>query len=115
MNLNEYCRAEEKKKHEMLNQFEEEERHVQEVFEMRKRELDLQNEKKKLNLQLKHDNVDRVKRMGEYKRFNTLKKIEDTDKCVFILFYLKPNNLLYLFSFMYLDCCFFIIIGALRF
>jgi hypothetical protein len=86
--MNEFIhRAEEKKKHEMLQQFEEEEQHVQEVFQMRKRELDLQNEKKKLNVQLKHDNVERVKRMGEYKRFNILKKIEDTDKFVrFVLF-----------------------------
>jgi protein subunit release factor B len=78
-------RAEEKKKQEMLHQFEEEEHHVQEVFQMRKRELDLQNEKKKLNVQLKQDNVERVKRMGEYKRFNILKKIEDTDKFVPVL------------------------------
>jgi hypothetical protein len=86
----------------MLKQFEEEEHHVQEVFEMRKRELDLQNEKKKLNVQLKHDNVERVKRMGEYKRFNILKKIEDTDKSVCYLFLCNPLAQNRFFYFAYL-------------
>ena len=46
----------------------------------RQHELDLVAEKKKLNLQMKQDNVERVKRMAEYKRLNTLKKIETVDE-----------------------------------
>jgi hypothetical protein len=46
----------------------------------RQHELDLVTEKKKLNLQMKQDNVERVKRMAEYKRLNTLKKIETVDE-----------------------------------
>ncbi len=64
----------------MLHQFAEEEEHVEQVFVNRKHELDLIAEKKKLNLQMKQDNVERVKRMAEYKRLNTLKKIESVDK-----------------------------------
>ena len=71
---------EEERKAEMLNKFEEEEYHVEEVFANRKHELDLVREKKKLNLSMKKDNVERVKRMQEYERLNTLKKIEDVDK-----------------------------------
>jgi hypothetical protein len=70
---------EEQKKAEMLGKFEEEDQHVEEVFMNRKHELDLVTEKKKLNLQMKRDNVERVMRMQEYKRLNTLKKIESVD------------------------------------
>ena len=66
----------------MLNKFEEEEYHVEEVFAQRQHEYDLVREKKKLNLQMKKDNVERVQRMQEYKRLNTLKKIEAVDEYV---------------------------------
>ena len=73
-------RLEEQKKEGLLHRFEEEEEHVEQVFMQRQHELDLVAEKKKLNLQMKQDNVERVKRMAEYKRLNTLKKIETVDE-----------------------------------
>lgn len=84
MILLQQMRMEEEKKAEMLHKFEEEEYHVEEVFANRKHELDLITEKKKLNQQMKKDNVDRVMRMQEYKRLNTLKKIEAVDKYVLL-------------------------------
>lgn len=80
MILLQQMRLEEEKKAEMLNKFEEEDYHVEEVFANRKHELDLIAEKKKLNLTMKKDNVERVMRMQEYKRLNTLKKIESVDE-----------------------------------
>jgi hypothetical protein len=79
MILLQQMRLEEEKKAEMLNKFEEEEYHVEEVFAHREHEYGLVREKKKLNLQMKKDNVERVQRMQEYKRLNTLKKIEAVD------------------------------------
>lgn len=60
--------------------FEEEEQHVQEVFELTRREQELMKERKKLQIQMKADNVERVKRMSEYKRINVLKSIEKNDE-----------------------------------
>ena len=46
---------------------------------MHHHEQKLIKERKLLQIQMKAENVDRVKRMAEYKRLNTLKKIEDND------------------------------------
>lgn len=73
---------EEKKAESMLQKFEEEEIHVMEIEAIRKREHDIQTEKKNLKANLKIETVERVARVKEYKRVNTLKKIEETGKRV---------------------------------
>lgn len=73
-------REEEKKKEFMLHKFEDDERHVEEVQKAREKELQLLKEKKSIGTQMKLDNVDRVFRANEYKRMETLRKIEENDK-----------------------------------
>jgi hypothetical protein len=75
-------KEEEKKAQSMLHKFEEEEMHVMEVQEIREKEHQIHNEKKNLRTQMKLENVQRTLRVGEYKRLNTLKKIEDVDNRV---------------------------------
>jgi len=72
-------KEEEKKAEELLMKFEEEEQHVQEVQKLQAKELEIQNERKNLRTQMKLENVQRVMRVGEYRRMGTLKKIEETD------------------------------------
>jgi hypothetical protein len=88
-------REEEQKKEEMLQKFEENERHVEEIKEMQEHEYNLIKEKKNLVVQMKAENVERVKRMGEYKRLNVLKKIEQNDEYDLLLI-LLPLPLLFL-------------------
>jgi len=72
-------KEEEKKAEELLVKFEEEEIHVMEVQKMHDKELEIQNERKNLRTQMKLENVQRVMRVGDYKRMGTLKKIEESD------------------------------------
>lgn len=72
-------REEERKKETMLQKFAEDEKHVETIKEMHHHEQKLIKERKLLQIQMKAENVERVKRMAEYKRLNTLKKIEDND------------------------------------
>ncbi|RYG64051.1 hypothetical protein EON64_14770, partial [archaeon] len=78
--LLEQKREDERRAEQMLGKFEEEEEHLQEVAERRLRDLSLQRERKVLKTQLKLENVQRVQRVGEYKRMSTLKKIQDSDQ-----------------------------------
>lgn len=80
MILLETQREEEKKKEFMLQKFEEEEMHLEEVEARRLREQELLKEKKKIRTSMKLENVDRVYRANEYKRMETLKKIEKNDE-----------------------------------
>jgi hypothetical protein len=75
-------RDEERKAEGMLSKFEEEEIHVMEIEAIKRREHQIQNEKKILKKQMKLENVERVQRVKEYQRMGTLKKIEDVDKRV---------------------------------
>ena len=52
------------------------------VQEMRRRELELRKERRNLRMQMKAENVNRVRRVIEYKSLVVLKKIEDNDKYV---------------------------------
>lgn len=72
-------REEERKKELMLQKFDEDEKHVADIKQMHVHEQKLVKERKMLQIQMKAENVDRVKRMAEYRRLNTLKKIEDND------------------------------------
>ena len=60
--------------------FEEEELNVQRVKEARDRNHMLQREKKTLRTSMKLENVNRVKRIQEYKRLETLRRIHEGDK-----------------------------------
>ena len=73
---------EERKSENMLVKFEEEEIHVMEIEAIKKREHQIQNEKKILKKQMKLENVERVQRVKEYQRMGTLQKIEDVEKRV---------------------------------
>ena len=73
-------REEERRKENMLQSFEEEGKAIEEVRQMREKELQLMKEKRTLRRQMKAENVERVARMNEYQRMLTLKKIEDTEK-----------------------------------
>lgn len=53
--------------------------HVMEVQAIREKEHEILKEKKSIRTQMKLENVERVHRVGEYKRMGTLKKIEDVD------------------------------------
>lgn len=53
-----------------------------EVQAIREKEHEIHKEKKAIRTQMKLENVDRVHRVGEYKRMTTLKKIEDIDSRV---------------------------------
>jgi DNA-binding protein H-NS len=64
----------------MLQSFEEEGKAIEEVRQMREKEMQLMKEKRTLRRQMKAENVERVARMNEYQRMLTLKKIEDTEK-----------------------------------
>lgn len=52
----------------------------QQVQEVRQKDQFIAKERKELRTQMKLENVQRVKRMTEYTRMGTLKKIEDSDK-----------------------------------
>jgi len=53
-----------------------------EVQGIREKEHEILKEKKTIRTQMKLENVERVHRVGEYKRLTTLKKIEDVDSRV---------------------------------
>jgi hypothetical protein len=72
-------REEEKKAESLLEKFELEEIGVQEEQRRRDYELSLTKEKQNLRKQMKLENVERVMRVNEYRRLNTLKKIEDSE------------------------------------
>jgi hypothetical protein len=80
--LYEQQQQEEERKEMLLRKFEEDQKHIREVALQRERELSIQTEKKRIRDSIKLENVDRVSRVGEYKRMSTLKKIEITDQCV---------------------------------
>jgi hypothetical protein len=73
-------KEEERRKEHLLQSFEEEGNAIEEVRALREKELALAKEKRALKKQMKAENVDRVARMKEYNRLQTLKKIEDTEK-----------------------------------
>ena len=65
---------------EMLRRkFEEDEKKVNMIQAMKDKEMTLLKEERELNLQMKRDNVERIKRMQEYKRLETMRKIAEND------------------------------------
>ena len=64
----------------MLQSFEEEGKAIEVVRAQREKEMSLQKERQALKRQMKAENVERVSRIKEYERMQTLKKIEDTQR-----------------------------------
>ena len=64
----------------MLQSFEEEGKAIEVVRAQREKEMALQKERQALKRQMKAENVERVSRIKEYERMQTLKKIEDTQR-----------------------------------
>lgn len=63
----------------LLNKFHEDEKKVAMIQSMKEKEMALLKEERELNTQLKRDNVERIKRMQEYKRLETMRKINEND------------------------------------
>lgn len=68
---------EDEMKNELLNKFEKNEDHVREVKAAKDKEMNLLRQERELQIELKRENVERIKRMQEYKRIETLKKLEE--------------------------------------
>ena len=64
----------------LVNKFHEDEQKVAAIQAMKEKELTIIKEERELHLQMKRDNVERIKRMQEYKRVETMKKISENDK-----------------------------------
>jgi len=73
-------RDEERHKEQMRQNFIDEEINVQRVKEARERNRMLETHKKDLKVAMKLENVERIKRIGEYKRLETLRQIHEADK-----------------------------------
>ncbi|GMI36071.1 hypothetical protein TeGR_g10542 [Tetraparma gracilis] len=71
---------EEMDKEMMLQKFDNDAKFVEQLNQVRGKEHALLKEKENLNKQLKQENVERIKRIQEYKRLETLKKISEGDK-----------------------------------
>lgn len=73
-------RDEERRKQELLGNLEKEDENVRRVREARERELAISHEKKMLRNQMKLENVERMRRIGEYRRLEYVRKINEADK-----------------------------------
>ena len=73
-------RDEERRKEQLRQSFQDEEVNVQRVKEARERNHMLAREKKELKIAMKLENVNRMKRIAEYKRLETLRQIHEGDK-----------------------------------
>ncbi|RLN36878.1 hypothetical protein BBJ28_00003538 [Nothophytophthora sp. Chile5] len=77
--LEEARREEARKKDELLARQHEMDRNVQQVQETQQHQRALRSEYRKLQAQLKLDKVERMKRVQEYQRLETLRKLQDTE------------------------------------
>jgi hypothetical protein len=73
-------RDDERRKEALRQAFVDEEVNVQRVKEDRERHQMLMKEKKDLKTAMKLENVNRIKRIAEYKRLETLRNIHEADK-----------------------------------
>ena len=71
---------EEMGKETLRKKFEDDARFVEQLGTERSKELALAKERENLNKQLKLENVERIKRIQEYKRLETLRKISEGDQ-----------------------------------
>ncbi len=64
----------------MLQKFDNDAKFVEQLNQVRGKEHALQKERENLNKQLKLENVERIRRINEYKRLETLRKISEADR-----------------------------------
>ncbi len=63
----------------LMKKFHDDEKKVAIMQTMKEKEMALMKEERELHLQMKRDNVERIKRMQEYKRLETVRKISEND------------------------------------
>mmetsp|Transcript_4677 Transcript_4677/g.14822 ORF Transcript_4677/g.14822 Transcript_4677/m.14822 type:complete len:542 (-) Transcript_4677:65-1690(-) len=80
MVLNQAKRDEEQRKEDLLGRFELEEENVRRVKDARGRDHDVSRAKQHLRAQMKLENVERIRRIGEYRRLEYLRKIHEADR-----------------------------------
>lgn len=80
MVLDEARREEERKKEFLLQRQREVEQNVQQVQDTQSHQLALKKEYRRIQHQLKLDKVERMKRIQEYKRLETLRKLQETEQ-----------------------------------
>ena len=90
----------------MLQKFEEDELHVEKVQAARENDLHLMKEKKSIGTQMKQDNVERCFRASEYKRMETLRKIEENDQYVVFCNPLTSHHIMHIAVVMLLSYCY---------
>ena len=73
-------RDEERRKEDLVRSFADEEVNIKRVREARERNQMLIKEKKDLRTAMKLENVNRIKRISEYRRLETLRRIHEGDK-----------------------------------
>eukprot|EP00551_Chaetoceros_affinis_P019530 CAMPEP_0203728308 /NCGR_PEP_ID=MMETSP0092-20131115/13456_1 /ASSEMBLY_ACC=CAM_ASM_001090 /TAXON_ID=426623 /ORGANISM="Chaetoceros affinis, Strain CCMP159" /LENGTH=111 /DNA_ID=CAMNT_0050610291 /DNA_START=1 /DNA_END=333 /DNA_ORIENTATION=- len=61
----------------LMEKFSKDEEKVASIQAMKEKEMSVLKEERKLHAQMKRDNVERIKRMQEYKRLETVKKISE--------------------------------------
>ncbi len=66
-------------KESLVKKFQEDDKKVAMIHAMKEKELQLLKEERELNFHMKRENVERIKRMQEYKRLETMKKISEND------------------------------------
>eukprot|EP00557_Chaetoceros_sp_GSL56_P007835 CAMPEP_0176506236 /NCGR_PEP_ID=MMETSP0200_2-20121128/16925_1 /TAXON_ID=947934 /ORGANISM="Chaetoceros sp., Strain GSL56" /LENGTH=564 /DNA_ID=CAMNT_0017905853 /DNA_START=899 /DNA_END=2589 /DNA_ORIENTATION=- len=71
---------EEEMKASLLKKFNDSEEKINEMKHLQEKDMVLIKEERDINMQLKRENVERIKRMQEYKRLETVKKIADNDQ-----------------------------------
>lgn len=80
MVLEQTKRDEERRKAALLGKFENEDELVRRVREAREREHNIAHEKKMLRNQMKLENVERIRRIAEYRRLEYQRKIDEADR-----------------------------------
>lgn len=63
----------------LISKFHEDEKKVASIQAMKEREMEIIKEERDLHLQMKRENAERIKRMQEYKRLETMKKITENE------------------------------------
>jgi len=64
----------------LVKKFHDDEEHVSKLKELKDKDVALMKEERDLHTQLKRENVERIKRMREYKRLETMRKVSENDQ-----------------------------------
>jgi hypothetical protein len=64
----------------LVKKFHDDEEHVSKLKELKNKDMAMMKEERDLHMQLKRENVERIKRMQEYKRLQTMRKVSENDQ-----------------------------------